>query len=100
MNTQHPKNSYFITVLPNMETRVRLAEECVTLKQAKKIIGQYQSDYSQDSNATKLDAYMADLSDEDYNEDPIPEFKIKLADANKVLETIFMMKQSQLLGLR
>ena len=80
--------------------RVRLEAECVVLKQAKKIIDQYQSDYSQDSNATKIDAYIAKLSDEDHMDDPMPQFKVKLADANKVLETIFMMKQSQLLGLR
>jgi len=71
--------------------------ECETLLQSMKIIREYYSDYSENSNATKLDTYISEIGNDMNN--PIFIMKNNLKSALETMNNIYLIKQSRLLQL-
>lgn len=75
----------------------KLKNDCKILMAAKKIMVDYYSNYSKNSNASKLDAYLTEIGDSMDN--PFFMLKNNIKMSGKVLDTIFIIKESQLLRL-
>lgn len=74
-----------------------LHKECDTLLQGIQIMNQYYSDYSENSNASKLDSYISEIGNDMNN--PIFKMKNNLKSALETINSIYLIKQSRLLNL-
>lgn len=80
------------------KTRIEnLHNDCEILLQAKKIMSEYYSNYQSNSNASKIDRYLTEI-DVDMN-NPFFMFKDNLKLSCEMLDTVFTIKQSQILHL-
>jgi len=75
----------------------KISHECDILLEAKKILTDYYSNYTQDSNASKLDAFLSEIGDDMNN----PFFMMKNTQKSSIetLDTMYIIKKSQLLKL-
>lgn len=80
-----------------LDSDQKLRDDCKILMQAKAIMTDYYSNYSQDSNASKLDAYLTKIGDNMDN--PFFMMKNNIKMSSDVIDAIFTIKQSQLLRL-